>query len=148
MESVWVYVCVPVEEHRDPLHGNNDRLAVWGLRVRVGGATGRAGFLLAWGETNMTRRDAHRLCYSRARVNLTSNPCHVWPWRKHRWEDDRGGGWHQLSQWGRGYSVSRDAVSQDSDQNFKLKMGQFLRSTFAQFTFLSQFSLCDWCLMY
>lgn len=40
-------VCVPVEEYRDPLHGNNDRLAVWGLRVRVGGATGRAGFLLA-----------------------------------------------------------------------------------------------------
>lgn len=40
-------VCVPVKEHRDPLHGNNDRLAVWGLRVRVGGATGRAGFLLA-----------------------------------------------------------------------------------------------------
>lgn len=40
-------VDVPVEENRDPLHGNNDRLAVWGLRVRVGGPTGRAGFLLA-----------------------------------------------------------------------------------------------------
>lgn len=38
---------LPVEEHRDPLHGNNDGLAVWSLRVRVGGATGGAGFLLA-----------------------------------------------------------------------------------------------------
>lgn len=85
-------VCIPVKEHRDPLHGNNDRLAVWGLRVRVGRAAGRAGFLLAWGETNMTRRDAHRLCYGRARVNLTSNPCHVWTRRKHRWEDERGVG--------------------------------------------------------
>lgn len=85
----WVvFLCVPVKEHRDPLHGNNDGLTVRGLRVRVGGANGRAGFLLAWGETDMTRRDAHRLCY--CRVNLTSNPCHVWTWRKHRWEGDKG----------------------------------------------------------
>lgn len=40
-------MCVPVKEDRDPLHGNNDGLAVWGLRVRVSGAAGRAGFLLA-----------------------------------------------------------------------------------------------------
>lgn len=120
---------VPVEEHRDPLHGNNDRLAVWGLRVRVGGATGRAGFLLAWGETNMTRRDAHRLCYGRARVNLTSNPCHVWTWRKHRWEDDKGveggvggGG----TSWTNGGEVRLWAGTQDSNQNFvdlKVKRG-------------------------
>lgn len=41
------FLCVPVKEHRDPLHGNNDGLTVRGLRVRVGGANGRAGFLLA-----------------------------------------------------------------------------------------------------
>lgn len=38
---------LPVEEDRDPLHGNNDGLAVGGLWVRVGRAAGRAGFLLA-----------------------------------------------------------------------------------------------------
>lgn len=88
--------CVPVKEHRDPLHGNNDWLAVRGLWVRVCGATSRAGFLLAWEQTNMTCRDTHHLCYGRAGVNLTSNPCHVWTWCKHRWEDDKevenGGG--------------------------------------------------------
>lgn len=38
---------VPVEEDRDSLHGNNDGLAVWGLRVRAGRAARRASFLLA-----------------------------------------------------------------------------------------------------
>lgn len=39
-------------------------------------------------------------------------------------------------------------VSKDSDQIFKLRMGKFLRSNFAQFTLLGQFSLCDWFLMH
>lgn len=119
---VCVCVCVsecsssvPVKEHRDPLHGNNDWLAVWGLRIRMGGAAGRTGFLLAWRETNMTRRDAHRLRYSR--VNLTSNPCHVWTRRKHSWEDEKGGG----TGWTSGAKVRAEVgklISQDSDQNF------------------------------
>lgn len=40
-------VFVPVKEHRHPLHGDNYGLAVRDLWVRAGGATGRAGFLLA-----------------------------------------------------------------------------------------------------
>lgn len=94
-------VFVPVKEHRNPLHGNDYGLAVRDLWVRVDRATGGAGFLLAWEKTNMTRRDAHRLCYSRARLNLTSNPCHIWTWCKHRWEDHKEveSQGHQLNRW-------------------------------------------------
>ena len=39
-------VSIPVKQHGHPLHGDDDGLAVGGLGVRVGGATG-AGLLLA-----------------------------------------------------------------------------------------------------
>lgn len=109
-------MCVPVKQDRDPLHGNNDRLAVWGLGVRVSGAAGRAGFLLAWGETNMTLRDACSLRYGTAQVNLTSNPCHVWTRCKNRWEDERGGGTGWTSRGEVRMGVGRP-IPQDSDQN-------------------------------
>lgn len=45
-------------------------------------------------------------------------------------------------------------ISQDSDQNFvdrklkKKKIGEILGATMGQFTFLSRFSVRDWCLTY